>query len=60
MQVGYALVAAGTAREEPVPLRVGTLDEVRRLPATGPQDCLPAGTRLPTSHLSVICRENDR
>ncbi|MFF1497120.1 immunity 49 family protein [Streptomyces sp. NPDC058304] len=60
MQVGSALFAAGTAQEGPVPLRVGTLDEVRRLPATGPQDYLHAGNWLTAFYLAVICRENDR
>ncbi|MFD7554932.1 immunity 49 family protein [Streptomyces sp. NPDC059835] len=60
MQVGSALFAAGTAQEGPVPLRVGTLDEVRGLPATGPQDYLHAGNWLTAFYLAVICRENDR
>ncbi|MFF3860285.1 immunity 49 family protein [Streptomyces sp. NPDC002209] len=60
MQVGSALFTAGTAQESPVPLRVGTLDEVRRLPATGPQDYLHAGNWLTAFYLAVICRENDR
>lgn len=59
MQVGSAH-AAGTAQEDPVPLRVGTLDEVRRLPATGPQDYVHAGNWLTAFYLAVICRENDR
>ncbi|MFE3553823.1 hypothetical protein ACFXKW_02990 [Streptomyces sp. NPDC059193] len=49
IQVGSALFAAGTAQEDPVPLRVGTLDEVRRLPTTGPQDYLHAGNCSPPS-----------
>ncbi|THA33505.1 immunity 49 family protein [Streptomyces sp. A1547] len=60
MQVGSALFAAGTAQEGPVPLRIGILDEVRRLPVTGPQDYLHAGNWLTAFYLAVICRENDR
>ncbi|WP_328399337.1 immunity 49 family protein [Streptomyces sp. NBC_00390] len=60
MQVGSALFAAGTAQEGSVACRVGTLDEVRKLPATGPQDYLHAGNWLISFYLAVICRENER
>ncbi|WUF57458.1 immunity 49 family protein [Streptomyces tubercidicus] len=40
--------------------RVGTLDEVRKLPATGPQDYLHAGNWLTSFYLAVICCENER
>ncbi|UYB40870.1 hypothetical protein SLV14_003546 [Streptomyces sp. Je 1-4] len=40
MQVGSALFASGNAQQGPVACRVGPLDEVRKLPATGPQDYL--------------------
>ncbi|MGW7364314.1 immunity 49 family protein [Streptomyces sp. NPDC054841] len=60
MQVGSALFAAGTAPEGPVASRVGTLDEVRKLPATGPQDYLHAGSWLTSFYLALICRENER
>ncbi|MGY4968313.1 immunity 49 family protein [Streptomyces nigrescens] len=60
MQVGSALFASGTAQEGPVACRVGTLDEVRKLPATGPQDYLHAGNWLTSFYLAVICRENER
>ncbi|NBM20385.1 immunity 49 family protein [Streptomyces sp. GC420] len=60
MQVGSALFAAGVAQEGPVTCRVGTLDEVRKLPATGPQDYLHAGNWLTSFYLAVICRENER
>lgn len=60
MQVGPALFAAGTAQEGPVACRVGTLDEIRRLPATGPQEYLHAGNWLTAFYLALICRENDR
>ncbi|MFB6952245.1 immunity 49 family protein [Streptomyces niveus] len=60
MQVGSALFAAGTAQEGPVICRVGTLDEVRKLPATGPQDYLHAGNWLTAFYLALICRENER
>jgi hypothetical protein len=60
MQVGSALFASGTATEGPVPCRIGSNDEVKQLPATGPQDYLHAGNWLTSFHLAVICRENDR
>ncbi|MEV7182380.1 immunity 49 family protein [Kitasatospora sp. NPDC093679] len=60
MQVGPALFAAGTAEEGPVACRVGTAGEVRKLPATGPQDYLHAGGWLSAFYLAVICREDDR
>ncbi|MGW8558008.1 immunity 49 family protein [Streptomyces tubercidicus] len=60
MQVGSALFASGTAQEGPVACRVGTLDEVRKLPATGPQDYLHAGNWLTSFYLAVICCENER
>ncbi|MDP9843640.1 Imm49 family immunity protein [Streptosporangium lutulentum] len=59
MQVGSALFAAGTAQEGPVTCRVGTLDEVRKLPATGPQDYLHAGNWLTAFYLALIRRENE-
>nr|WSX19395.1 immunity 49 family protein [Streptomyces tubercidicus] len=40
--------------------RVGTLDEVRKLPATGPQDYLHTGNWLTSFYLAVICCENER
>ncbi|MEU1435874.1 immunity 49 family protein [Streptomyces sp. NPDC005786] len=60
MQVGSALFVAGTTQESTVACRVGTLDEVRTLPGTGPQDYLHAGNWLTSFYLAVICRENDR
>ncbi|MFI1282465.1 immunity 49 family protein [Streptomyces sp. NPDC020858] len=60
MQVGSAPFTAGTAQEGPVAVRVGTLDEVRKLPATGPQEYLHAGNWLTAFYLAAICRENDR
>ncbi|MFI1282469.1 immunity 49 family protein [Streptomyces sp. NPDC020858] len=60
MQVGSALFTASTAQEGPVAVRVGTLAEVRKLPATGPQEYLHAGNWLTAFYLAVICRENDR
>ncbi|MCX4677093.1 immunity 49 family protein [Streptomyces sp. NBC_01433] len=60
MQVGSALFLAGTTQESTVACRVGTLDEVRTLPRTGPQDYLHAGNWLTSFYLAVICRENDR
>ncbi|MEU3510317.1 immunity 49 family protein [Streptomyces longwoodensis] len=59
MQVGSAL-ASGTATEGPVPCRIGSTDEVKHLPATGPQDYLHAGNWLTSFYLAVILRENDR
>ncbi|NBE53826.1 immunity 49 family protein [Streptomyces boluensis] len=60
MQVGSALFAAGTAGEGPVECRIGVEGGVKRLPATGPQDYLNAGSWLTAFYLAVICRENDR
>ncbi|MDH6630270.1 hypothetical protein M2271_008130 [Streptomyces sp. LBL] len=60
MQVGSALFAAGTATEGPVPCRVGSAGEVKKLPATGPQDYLHAGNWLTAFYLAVICRDNER
>ncbi|SCK50180.1 Immunity protein 49 [Streptomyces sp. SceaMP-e96] len=60
MQVGSALFAAGTTQEGPVPLRAGSLDEGRRLPATGPQDYLHAGNWLTAFYPAVIRRKYDR
>ncbi|MGW0394930.1 immunity 49 family protein [Streptomyces sp. NPDC003042] len=60
MQTGSALFAAGTAAEGPVPCRIGSLGEVKNLPATGPQEYLHAGNWLTSFYLAVICRENDR
>ncbi|WP_280671881.1 MULTISPECIES: immunity 49 family protein [unclassified Kitasatospora] len=60
MQTGAALFAAGTAQEGPVECRVGTEGEVRKLPATGPQNYLHAGSWLTAFYLAVICREDDR
>ncbi|MGW2256157.1 immunity 49 family protein [Kitasatospora sp. NPDC001660] len=60
MQTGSALFAAGTAQEGPVECMVGTEGEVRRLPATGPQDYLHAGAWLNAFYLAVICREDER
>ncbi|MDH6109220.1 hypothetical protein P3T36_007630 [Kitasatospora sp. MAP12-15] len=60
MQVGPALFAAGTAQEGPMACRVGTEGEVRRLPATGPQDYLHPANWLTAFYLAVICREDDR
>ncbi|MEU0087687.1 immunity 49 family protein [Streptomyces sp. NPDC006274] len=60
MQVGTGLFAAGTAQEGPVDCRVGSLGEVKLLPATGPQEYLHAGNWLASFYLAVICRENQR
>jgi hypothetical protein len=60
MQVGSALFAAGTAAEGPVPCRIGSVGEVKELPATGPQDYLHAGNWLTAFYLAAICRDNDR
>ncbi|MFE2415182.1 immunity 49 family protein [Kitasatospora sp. NPDC059408] len=60
MQTGSALFAAGTAKDGPVECRVGVEGEVRKLPATGPQDYLNAGSWLKAFYLAVICREDDR
>ncbi|GGU28797.1 immunity 49 family protein [Streptomyces lavendofoliae] len=60
MQTGSALFAAGTAQEEPVPCRIGSMGEVKHLPATGPQDYLHAANWLTSYYLAVICRENER
>ncbi|MFB7596057.1 immunity 49 family protein [Streptomyces sp. NPDC056160] len=61
MQVGSALFASGTAAQGgPVPCCIGSRGEVKRLPATGPQDYLHAGNWLTSFYLAVICRENDR
>jgi hypothetical protein len=60
MQVGSALFASGTATEGPVRCRIGSLGEVKNLPATGPQDYLHAGNWLTSFYLAAICRENDR
>ncbi|MEU8590167.1 immunity 49 family protein [Streptomyces sp. NPDC048664] len=60
MQVGCGLFTAATAAEGPVACRVGSMDEVKNLPATGPQDYLHAGNWLTSFYLAVICRENDR
>ncbi|MGW4234746.1 immunity 49 family protein [Streptomyces sp. NPDC004980] len=59
-QVGSALFAAGTAPEGPVRCRIGSLGEVKNLPATGVQDYLHAGNWLTSFYLAAICRENDR
>lgn len=59
-QVGSALFAAGTATEGPVACRIGSMGEVKHLPATGPQDYLHAGNWLTAYYLAVICREHDR
>jgi hypothetical protein len=60
MQTGSALFAAGTAAEGPVPCRIGSMGEVKNLPATGSRDHLHAGSWLTSYYLAVICRENDR
>ena len=60
MQVGSALFAAGTASGGPVPCRIGSMGEVKELPATGPQDYLHAGNWLTAFYLAAICRDNDR
>lgn len=60
MQTGSALFAAGMAAEGPVPCRIGSMGEVRNLPATGPQDYLHAGSWLTSYYLAVICRETER
>ncbi|MEU6483389.1 immunity 49 family protein [Streptomyces sp. NPDC046887] len=60
MQTGSALFAAGTAKEGPVPCRIGSMGEVKQLPSTGPQDYLHAGNWLTSYYLAVICRENER
>ncbi|MFD9521341.1 hypothetical protein [Streptomyces sp. NPDC059979] len=52
-QVGRPAVAAAL---ETVEVRVGTLDEVRKLPATGPQEYLHAGNWLTAFYLAAICR----
>lgn len=60
MQVGSALFISGTAAEGPVPCRIGSKGEVKRLPATGPQEYLHAGDWLTSFYLAAICRENER
>ncbi|KUL23317.1 hypothetical protein ADL12_39935 [Streptomyces regalis] len=60
MQVGSALFTAGTAAEGPVPCRIGSMGEVKHLPATGPEDYLHAGNWLTAFYLAAICRDNDR
>ncbi|MEU6673567.1 immunity 49 family protein [Streptomyces sp. NPDC046853] len=60
MQVGSGLFISGSATEGPVPCRIGSHDEVKNLPATGPQEYLHAGNWLTTYYLAAICRENER
>jgi hypothetical protein len=60
MQVGCALFDSATAAEGPVPCRIGSADEVKNLPATGPTPYTHAGAWLTSVYLATICRENDR
>ncbi|MFC5721991.1 immunity 49 family protein [Streptomyces gamaensis] len=60
MQVGSALFISGTAAEGPVSCRIGSMGEVKNLPATGPQEYLHAGEWLNSFYLAAICRENER
>ncbi|MEV3989887.1 immunity 49 family protein [Streptomyces sp. NPDC049837] len=60
MQTGAALFDAGMAAEGRVPCRIGSMGEVRHLPATGPREYLHAGNWLTAYYLAVICRENER
>ncbi|MEU4149571.1 immunity 49 family protein [Streptomyces sp. NPDC026659] len=58
MQVGSALFISGASVDGPVACRVG--DEVKHLPATGPQEYLHAGNWLTAYYLAAVCRENER
>ncbi|WP_030252964.1 immunity 49 family protein [Streptomyces violens] len=58
MQVGSALFAAATTSDETVQCRIA--DEMRTIPATGPQHYTDAGNWLTSFWLAVICREQER
>jgi hypothetical protein len=60
MQVGSALFQSAAAAEGPVPCRIGSLGEVKNLPATGPRSYTHAGAWLTSFYLAVVCRENER
>ena len=60
MQVGSALFDSATAAEGPVPCRIGSLGEVKNLPATGPTSYTHAGAWVTSVYLATICRENER
>ncbi|GGU44242.1 immunity 49 family protein [Streptomyces violascens] len=58
MQVGSALFASATAPESTVECRIA--EEIRVIPATGPQPYTDAGNWLTAFWLAVICREQGR
>ncbi|MET9252414.1 immunity 49 family protein [Streptomyces sp. NPDC003717] len=58
MQVGHAAFAAAMATEGHVECRI--IDEVRTLPATGPQFYANAGNWLTALWFAIICRDQDR
>ncbi|CAL9444500.1 immunity 49 family protein [Streptomyces sp. enrichment culture] len=60
MQVGCALFEAAMATEGPVACRIGSVGEVKYLPATGPTPYTHAGAWLTSVYLATVCRENDR
>ncbi|MEV4440467.1 immunity 49 family protein [Streptomyces sp. NPDC049577] len=58
MQVGSALFASAGAISGVLECRIS--DEVRQIPATGPQSYANPGNWLTTFWLAVVCREQDR
>ncbi|MER6358674.1 immunity 49 family protein [Streptomyces sp. NPDC001634] len=58
MQVGTAAFAAAQATEGVIECRI--IDEIRTIPATGPQFYANAGNWLTTFWLVIICREQER
>ncbi|MFJ7177521.1 immunity 49 family protein [Streptomyces massasporeus] len=58
MQVGEAAFAAAAATEGTVQRRI--VDEVRTVPATGPQSYANAGSWLTSLYFVIICRDQER